>query len=55
LIIDNIYGIITVKYSYYTKFVLPAQFVASRQRAMADYTTTPLELWYNNCQIQLLY
>ena len=23
------------------------QFVATRQRAMADYTTTPLELWYN--------
>ena len=27
---------------------MPARFVASRQRAMADYTISPSELWYNN-------
>ena len=32
-------------------FILPAQFVAARQRAMADYTITALRLWYNNIVI----
>ena len=27
---------------------MPARFVAARQRAMADYTISPSELWYNN-------